>query len=102
MSMLGADSCIVQWRKPGSTSLPDWRSRLLLSATLCHVDVRLACVKPQELTEKGTSGSFHQGGEIKLSRKRRGALWKEIITDTFVGLLKQVSTEICLLTCLFF
>lgn len=55
VSMLGADSCCaVQLRKPGSISLPVWRSRLLLSDT-CHVDVRLVCVTPQEeLTEKGT------------------------------------------------
>lgn len=57
VSMLGADSCAVQLRKPGSISLADWRSRLLLSST-CHVDVRLVCVKPQELTEQGTEGLF--------------------------------------------
>lgn len=57
VSMLGTDSCAVQLRKPGIISLPDWRSRLLLAAT-CHVDVRLACVKPQELTEQGDGWAF--------------------------------------------
>lgn len=52
VSMLGADSCAAQSRQAGSISLPDWRSRLLLSAASHHVDVQLACVKPQELTEE--------------------------------------------------
>lgn len=55
VSMLRADSCAVQLRKPSSVSLTDWRSRLLLSATSHHVDVQLAHVKAQELTEKGTA-----------------------------------------------
>ncbi len=100
-SMLGADRCPVQLRKPGSTSLSGRRSWLLLSATSCHVDVRLACAEPRELTGKqGLLGLFlYWAGVIRWSRERRGALWKETESDTFGGFLAQVSAYICLFTC---
>lgn len=79
VSMLRADSCAVQLRKPSSVSLTNWRRRLHLFATSHHVDV--------QLTEKGISGSFFlfQGGEIRLSPKRRGALWKATKTLSHTG-----------------